>query len=240
VSRADRATRCIVARVVPRSSPMHGEIVEMSIERSRPGGPSRWRELVSTVGLGLQLRSSLATRGDRGQVVAQGASWACAVVLSLVAAWTVVDVRSGTGELQPVAAGLGVAGLLVVLARPAFARVRIWAVVGQLTAVAAVLAVMAVVAPGLLRPELLVVGSAVVPAAVLAAGWFDPRLAVVATAVWCWRFASLDLAQLASGLETLAGELAVESIVVRWVAMAGGVIAGWLVTHQSIARTREI
>ena len=241
MSRAERAARCLVERVVPRASPMHREIVEMSSDRGRTvRGVARWRDLVSTVGLGLQLRSSLATGGDRREVIAQGASWASLVVLSLVVAWTAIDVRSATPELQPVVAGLVVVGVLVVVGRSALARVPIAAVVGRLAVVVALVVAVVLGAPGIARTELLVVGSAVVPAAVLAAGWFDPRLAVVATSVWCWRFASLDLAQLASGVESLAGELAVESVVVRWVAMAGGVIAGWLVTHQSLARTREI
>lgn len=238
MSRLDQLVRCSVGRVVPDGSALHDEIVDMAVERGRHrGGARRLTEALSAMALGLRLRSGLATGDDSRQIVAQGAAWAAPVVLALVGAWTWADLsHDDSSALGPIFAGVAFTAALVVVAARAERRPRARHVVASLVICLLAGAIGSVLVPDLVRTDTLVVASAVAPAFALALGWFDPRFAVLATAVWAWRFASIDLGALASGLESLAGELAVESIVVRWLAMAGGVLAGWLVTHQSIGR----
>ncbi len=132
---------------------------------------------------------------------------------------------------------LGVAWLLGTPPRPA--RRRFTALAWCAPVVVGV-ASSAVVAESAVLDASTVAVVGVVGAVCLVAGWFDPRLAVAATVVWVWRFLAVDPPRIGDAVVALAGDLDLEALLVRWIAMAAGVVVGLAVSRLSVRRAAAL
>jgi hypothetical protein len=223
--RGQVATRDSASEIVRQGAALAGPVVLAGV------AAWTWSERAAQPAVGaavsvLLLLAALVSPRRVGPAVAIGAA--------------VVWIAAGSTPAFPIAAGALVAATLVAVGATSVRQPSRRCPVAGALSIAALIAMAAVGGPDVVDQPGLVVAAAVLPAVPLALGWLDPRLAVAATTIWLWRFLSVDLADLASGLADLTGELSVQSIVVRWLLMGTGVAAGWLVTHQAIARSREI
>ncbi len=141
--------------------------------------------------------------------------------------------QPGSGSDLVRLAVLGTAWLLGAPARPTFRRrAALWWCGPVPLAVAA----SAVLGAGTVHDASTVAIVAVVGGTFLAAGWFDPRLAVGVTVVWIWRFLAVDPPRVGEAVMALAGDLDLEALLVRWVAMAAGVLCGLAVSRLAVRR----
>ncbi len=79
-----------------------------------------------------------------------------------------------------------------------------------------------------------------VPALALGISWFDPRLAVAAATVWALRLVATDHVEFVGDLERLGSDVTVSGLVVRWLAMASGVLAAIVIARLAIRRAELV
>ncbi len=164
-------------------------------------------------------------------VLAACRSRAPAVVLGGLAVWPAA-VAAG-----PAIIAAGVIALAATVAIPSgagressYSLAAFYLAVG-IAAGLAVLAGLPVLDDGLIRVATLAVASVLI-----VLGWFDPRYALVAAVVFGCRFAMFDLVGLGEAFAGLGRDLTVDELVIRWVAMAAGLIVSLVTARRSSVR----